>query len=63
MRGGCFSGIDKKGGKIPDSEGLASDVHPFMRSASRYRVPPDLGYLAIVGFRVVLGPGIRAQGP
>jgi formylglycine-generating enzyme required for sulfatase activity len=63
VRGGCFSGIDKKGGKIPDREGLARQVHPFMRSASRYRVPPDLGYLAIVGFRVVLGPAVEAEAP
>jgi len=56
IRGGCFSGVDTKGGKVPDSEALARQVHPFMRSASRYRIPPDLGYLAIVGFRVVLAP-------
>jgi len=54
VRGGCFSGVDTKDGTIPDKEALARSVHPFMRSASRYRVPPELGYLAIVGFRVVL---------
>ena len=46
VRGGSFSGATDK---------LSESVYPFLRSASRYRVPPDLGYLAIVGFRVVLG--------
>ena len=61
VRGGCFSGVDTKGGKVPQSEALDREVHPFMRSASRYRVPPDLGYLAIVGFRVVLAPEIKLK--
>ena len=56
IRGGCFSGWDTQKGKLSQSEALARQVHPFMRSASRYRVPPGLGYLAIVGFRVVLAP-------
>jgi hypothetical protein len=33
-------------------------VHPFLRSAARYSVPPDISSYAIVGFRVVLGPEI-----
>jgi len=61
VRGGCFSGVDTKGGKVPAAEAMAREVHPFMRSASRYRVPPDLGYLAIVGFRVVLAPEIKVK--
>ena len=60
VRGGCFSGVDTKGGKVPHREALAREVHPFLRSASRYRVPADLGYLAIVGFRVVLAPAPQA---
>ena len=56
IRGGCFSGWDTQKGKLSQSEALARQVHPFMRSASRYRVPPGLGYLTIVGFRVVLAP-------
>ena len=51
VRGGGFTGYTK-------DEDLDRKVHPFLRSASRYSMPPDLAYLAIVGFRVVLGPEI-----
>ena len=61
VRGGCFSGIEKKKETTKDNEQLAKSVHPFMRSASRYSVPPDLGYLAIVGFRVVLAPEVEGK--
>ncbi len=47
IRGSGFSGAE---------EDLAVSVHPFLRSASRYSVPPDLQYLAFLGFRVVLAP-------
>jgi len=50
VRGGCFVGGDD----------LERTVHPFLRSASRYSVPPDAGYYGIVGFRVVLGPDLEA---
>ena len=52
IRGGSFSprGSDAN---------LAGKVFPFLRSASRYSVPPDLGYLAFVGFRVVLAPEVK----
>ncbi|MFC1601625.1 formylglycine-generating enzyme family protein [Candidatus Sumerlaeota bacterium] len=59
VRGGCFSGVNTQDGKRPDAEALTEEVHPFLRSAARYSVPPDLGYLAIVGFRVVLAPEIN----
>jgi formylglycine-generating enzyme required for sulfatase activity len=49
IRGGGFSGYKK-------DEDMDVRVHPFLRSAARYSVPPDLGYLAFVGFRVVLAP-------
>jgi len=49
VRGGCFSG---------GTEELSKTVYPFLRSASRYRVPPALAYLTIVGFRVVLAADI-----
>jgi len=61
VRGGCFAGFDNQKGKLTDGEALARQVHPFMRSASRYRVPPTLGYLAIIGFRVALAPQIEAK--
>lgn len=52
IRGGSFS---------PGSSDKEMDkVHPFLRSASRYSVPPDLAYLAIAGFRVVLAPEVKA---
>jgi len=63
VRGGCFSGVDTKGGKVPDGEALIRGVHPFIRSASRYSVGPGLGYLAIVGFRVVLAPEVAESRP
>ena len=57
VRGGCFSSIEKKD-STSDREALDQCIHPFMRSASRYRVNPELSYLGIVGFRVVLAPEI-----
>ncbi len=57
VRGGCFAGIEKIQGP-PDKAQLEKSLHPFMRSASRYSVPPGLGYLAIVGFRVALAPKV-----
>jgi formylglycine-generating enzyme required for sulfatase activity len=57
VRGGCFAAIEKKE-STSDQEALAQCIHPFMRSASRYRVNPELSYLGIVGFRVVLAPEI-----
>lgn len=57
VRGGCFASVAKKEG-TSEKEALDKGIHPFMRSASRYRVRPELGYLGIVGFRVVLAPQI-----
>jgi formylglycine-generating enzyme required for sulfatase activity len=37
-------------------EDLDISVHPFLRSASRYSVPPELQYLAFLGFRIVMAP-------
>ncbi len=51
VRGGCFIHSDE----------LDKTVHPFLRSASRYSIPPDAGYYGIVGFRVVLAPQVRIE--
>ncbi|KPK48249.1 MAG: hypothetical protein AMK72_07345 [Planctomycetes bacterium SM23_25] len=58
VRGGSFAGLDKKDKRAPDARDLAEQVHPFLRSAARYSVPPDISSYAIVGFRVVLAPEI-----
>ena len=55
IRGGCFAGVDRGKKKISDTEALNKQVHPFLRSAARYSVPPDISSYAIIGFRVVLG--------
>ncbi len=55
VRGGCFAGVDKGDKKRSDERDLEEQVHPFLRSAARYRIPPDISSYAIVGFRVVLG--------
>ncbi|MHC4198391.1 MAG: formylglycine-generating enzyme family protein [Planctomycetota bacterium] len=54
VRGGCFV-LPRK----PESADLTKIVHPFMRSASRYRVPPEVRYYGIVGFRIALAPSIK----
>jgi formylglycine-generating enzyme required for sulfatase activity len=59
-RGGCFAGL---AGKAGTAEVLAKTVHPFLRSASRYRFPPDANYYAILGFRVVLAPAMPGRAP
>jgi hypothetical protein len=35
-------------------------ISPFIRSASRYGLRPDVGFYAICGFRVVLAPEVQA---
>ena len=51
IRGGSFSP------RAPwKEEEFKEAIHPYLRSATRYSMPPDLTYLAIVGFRVVLAP-------
>jgi len=57
-RGGCFAGVDKGEKRAIDEKDLNEQVHPFLRSAARYRVPPDISTYAIVGFRVILGPEV-----
>jgi len=52
-RGGGVGAVDKD---------LDKAVHPFFRSASRYRFLPTTGYQINLGFRVVLGPALR-DGP
>jgi formylglycine-generating enzyme required for sulfatase activity len=54
VRGGCFAGLDRGDKSTPEEQDLEEQVHPFLRSAARYRVPPDVSFYAIVGFRVVL---------
>lgn len=58
VRGGSFAGVDKGDKRVPDEKDLKEQVHPFLRSAARYRVPPDISFYAIVGFRAVLGPRV-----
>jgi formylglycine-generating enzyme required for sulfatase activity len=48
-RGGGVGAVDKN---------LNTAVHPFFRSASRYRFLPTTGYQINLGFRVVLGPAV-----
>ncbi len=43
MRGGCFY-LDDDNAQL------------FLRSASRYSVPPDVDFYGIVGMRLVLAP-------
>jgi len=57
IRGGCFAGVDKGDKKRHDAKDLEEQVHPFLRSAARYRVPPSISSYAILGFRMVLAPG------
>ncbi len=55
VRGGSFAGVDKGDKRASDKKDLDEQVHPFLRSAARYRIPPDISSYAILGFRVVLG--------
>ena len=55
IRGGCFAGVHKGDKKRHSPEDLSQQVHPFLRSASRYSVPPEMNCYAILGFRVVMG--------
>jgi formylglycine-generating enzyme required for sulfatase activity len=54
VRGGCFVLP-----RDPKDSHLDRIVHPFLRSASRYSVPPGVRYYGIVGFRVVLAPAVH----
>ncbi len=45
VRGGCFYLDD-------------DNAHMFLRSASRYSVPPDVDFYGIVGMRLVLAPAV-----
>ncbi len=45
VRGGCFYLDD-------------DNAHTFLRSASRYSVPPDVNFYGIVGMRLVLAPAV-----
>ena len=56
VRGGSFAGLDRGNTGPPEEKDLQEQVHPFLRSAARYRVPPELSFYAIVGFRVILAP-------
>jgi formylglycine-generating enzyme required for sulfatase activity len=58
VRGGSFTGLEKKDKNVTESKALEEQVHPFLRSAARYSVPPDISSYAIIGFRVVLAPVI-----
>ena len=48
VRGGCFYLEDE-------------NAHMFLRSASRYCVPPDVDFYGIVGMRLVLAPAVAGQ--
>jgi len=58
-RGGCFNGAlpHSPPGVIPQRDAYKT-ISPFIRSASRYRFRPDVGFYAILGFRVVLAPKV-----
>ena len=49
VRGGCFYLDD-------------DNAHMFLRSASRYSVPPDVDFYGIVGMRLVLAPKVAVHG-
>jgi formylglycine-generating enzyme required for sulfatase activity len=59
VRGGCFSGVHKGDKKRHDRKDLDEQVNPFLRSAARYSIPPEISSYAILGFRVVLAPERR----
>ena len=61
IRGGCFSGVHKGDKKRHDKKDLEQQVHPFLRSAARYSVPPETSSYAILGFRVVLGSEMKVR--
>jgi len=58
VRGGSFAGFERGNKNTPEEDDLREQVHPFLRSAARYCVPPEVSSYAIVGFRVVLGPEV-----
>jgi len=54
-RGGCFNGVLPHSPPGVMMRGDAyKTISPFIRSASRYRFRPDVGFYGILGFRVVL---------
>jgi len=59
-RGGCFNGAlpHSPPGVIPQRDACRT-IGPFIRSASRYQFRPDVGFYAILGFRVVLAPALN----
>ena len=61
-RGGCFNGAlpHSPPGVIPQRDAYKT-IGPFIRSASRYQFRPDVGFYAILGFRVVLAPEVEAK--
>jgi len=56
-RGGCFNGPAPHAppGVIARADSYSS-IGPFLRSAGRYAFHTDVGFYAILGFRMVLGP-------
>ena len=61
-RGGCFNGAlpHSPPGVIPQRDAYKT-IGPFIRSASRYRFRPDVGFYGILGFRVVLAPEVESK--
>jgi formylglycine-generating enzyme required for sulfatase activity len=61
-RGGCFNGTAPHAppGVIARADSFSS-IGPFLRSAARSSFHPDVNFYAILGFRVVLAPNIRAK--
>ena len=61
-RGGCFFGSAPHAPPGQAARGdCFKDAGPFLRSASRYQIRPDMNCYAILGFRVVLGPDCRGR--
>jgi formylglycine-generating enzyme required for sulfatase activity len=61
-RGGSFNGALPYAppGVIPQRD-VYKTIGPFIRSASRYGLRPDVSFYAICGFRVVLGPEVKVN--
>jgi hypothetical protein len=51
--------VHKGDKKRHDRKDLDEQVNPFLRSAARYSIPPEISSYAILGFRVVLAPERR----
>ena len=61
-RGGCFNGaLPHSPPGVMVRANVYKTISPFIRSASRYGLRPDVSFYAICGFRVVLAPEVEAN--